>query len=128
VNRRYRLFLFGFILGIGLVILIYGDKSSTMFNWTPEGRVLKRLRLTEKIISDSMQCVLDCNNFDEEHWKYLYKEGDVNFSRARTKPYALYSITIENDSIALTSLTFEAKDSLSVIVEFTGSEINCDCP
>jgi hypothetical protein len=126
VKKRFRLFLIGFIIGIIVVIIAYGEKSKTMFDWTPEGRVLKRLKLTEKVVNDSMQCILDCNNFDQKHWEYMYLEGKVNFSRARTKPYPIYSVTIENDSIPLTKLTFLAKDSTSVLIDFSGANI-CDC-
>ena len=97
-----------------------------MFDWTPEGRVLKRLKLTEKVVSDSMQCILDCNSFEQKQWEYMYREGKVNFSRARTKPYPIYSVTIENDSIPLTKLTFLAKDSTSVLIDFSAAK-NCDC-
>ena len=126
MKKRFRLFLVGFIIGIFVVIIAYGEKSKTMFDWTPEGRVLKRLRLTEKVLSDSLQCLLDCNNFDQRHWDLMYKEGKVNFSRARTKPYPIYSVTIENDSISLTKLTFLAKDSTSVLIDFSAAKI-CDC-
>lgn len=128
MKRRFRLFLVGFIFGIIVVVFVYGDKSNSMFNWTPEGRVLKRLRLTEKVISDSMQCVLDCNNFNDDTWFYMYRNGDVNFAKARTKPFPIYSVSIKNDTIPLTELTFSAEDSLSVLINFKGSIKNCDCP
>jgi hypothetical protein len=128
VKKRFKLFLVGFIIGIIVVIFTYGEKSSSLFSWTPEGRVLKRLRLTEKVISDSMQCVLDCNQFDENDWKAMYKIGDVNFSKARTKPYPIYSVSMENDTIAFTKLTFLAKDEESILIDFQGAISICDCP
>ena len=99
-----------------------------MFDWAPESRVLKRIRLTEKVISDSLQCILDCNQFGEESWKLMYKNGDVNFAKARNKPYPIYVISIENDSVPKTTLTFSAQDSISVLVDFRGKVRDCDCP
>lgn len=128
MKKRFRLFLVGFIIGIFAVILIYGEKSNTMFKWTPEGRVLKRLRLTEKVISDSLQCILECNHFDQNYWDYLYEDGNVNFSRARTKPYPYYTVLIENDTIKTMKLTFLAQDSLSILVDFSGPNASCNCP
>lgn len=110
-----------------MVIFTYGEKANTMFNWTPEGRVLKRLRLTEKVVNDSLQCLLDCNQFDEAKWKLLYDDGDVNFARARNKPYPIYTISLENDSTPAIVISFSAEDEISVITEVKGSE-NCICP
>jgi len=127
VKKRFRLFLIGFIIGIIVVIFAYGEKASTMFDWTPEARVLKRLRLTEKIVSDSMQCLLDCNQFDQAKWKVLYDQGKVNFAKARNKPFPIYTITLQNDSIPTIILSFSAQDELSVITEVKGLN-DCDCP
>lgn len=128
MNRRFRLFSIGFIFGIIVVIFVYGDKSNSMFTWTPEGRVLKRLRLTEKVITDSMQCVLNCNNFNDDSWYYMFRNGDVNFSKARNKPFPIYTVTMENDTIAFTQLSFSAQDSISVLIDFKGEVELCDCP
>lgn len=110
------------------MIFAYGEKASTMFDWTPESRVLKRIRLTEKVISDSMQCILDCNHFDENSWKLLYRSGDVNFAKARNKPFPIYTLSLINDSIPLTTLTFSAEDSTSVLIDFKGPKRDCECP
>lgn len=128
MKRRFRLFLIGFIIGIIIVIFAYGEKANTMFDWAPESRVLKRIRLTEKEISDSLQCMLDCNGFDEDSWKLMYKNGDVNFAKARNKPFPIYVITIENDRSAKSELTFSAQDSISVLIGFRGDIVECDCP
>lgn len=128
MRKRLKLFSVGFIFGLIVVVFVYGDKAGSMFSWTPEGRVLKRLRLTEKVISDSMQCVLDCNNFDDDSWFYLFRNGDVNFAQARNKPYPVYTVSIENDTIPLSELTFSAEDEMSVLIDFKGEKINCNCP
>ena len=123
--RRLRVYFLGFIIGIVLVVFLYGDKYDIIVGWTPEKRVLKRLKLTERIISDSMQCILDCNNFVKEDWDVLLKKGDVSFAEARKKPFPIYSVSIKNDSI---NLRFLAKDSLSVLIGFKSSiESNCNC-
>lgn len=127
MKRRFRLFLVGFSIGIIVVIFAYGEKANTMFDWTPEGRVLKRLRLTEKVVNDSLQCLLDCNQFDAEKWKLLYDDGEVNFANARTKPFPIYTISLQNDSTPKIIISFSAEDELSVITEVIGSE-NCICP
>ena len=123
--RRLRTYFLGFIIGIILVVFLYSDKYDIIVGWTPEKRVLKRLRLTEKVISDSMQCILDCNNFIDRDWEFLYDDGDVSFAEARSKPYPIYSVSIKNDSI---SLRFLAKDSLSVLIGFKSLQAqNCNC-
>ena len=127
MKKRFILFGFGFILGIIIIVVRYGDKTDTLFDWVPEGRVLKRLRMTEKVISDSMQCVLDCNNFDSMYWDQLLSDGEVNFARARNKPYPIYSVALKNDSLPEFVLTFLAKDSTSVLIEVTGPITECDC-
>ena len=125
--RRLRIYFFGFLLGIILVIFLYSDKSDIIVGWTPEKRVLKRLKLTEKVISDSMQCLLDCNNFNQHDWDLLYADGDVNFSEARKKPFPIYSVIVkkENDEF---KLRFLAKDTLSILIGFESkNDLNCQC-
>ena len=107
---------------------MYGNKSKSLFDWTPEGRVLKRLRMTEKVISDSMQCILDCNSIRQEEFDFLLDNGDVNFSRARTKPDPIYSVSFEEGSNKDLQLTFRATDSTSVLIEIHNGMQNCDCP
>lgn len=125
--RRLRIYFIGFLLGIILVIFLYSDKSDIIVGWTPEKRVLKRLKLTEKVISDSMQCILDCNKFNQQYWDLMYKEGDVNFSEARKKPYPIYSVTIKNNSDDF-NLRFLAKDTLSILIGFESkNDLNCNC-
>jgi hypothetical protein len=126
VKKRFILFGFGFILGIIIIIVRYGDKSDTLFAWAPEGRVLKRLRMTEKIISDSLQCVLDCNDFKKENWKQLYANGDVNFARARNKPNPIYSVSLNLDSLNAYTLTFETNDSTSVLIAIKAPKLDCN--
>ena len=128
MNRRFRLFLFGFIIGIIVVILVYGEKSNTMFKWTPEGRIQKRLKLTEKIVNDSLQCILDCNDFNEESWSDLYENGDVNFARARNKPFPIYSVTVKDDDLKELTLTFSTEDELSILIGIEGGNEQCNCP
>lgn len=125
--RRLRIYFFGFLLGIILVIFLYSDKSDIIVGWVPEKRVLKRLKLTEKVISDSMQCILDCNKFNHQDWDLLYANGDVNFSEARKKPYPIYSVSVKKESNEY-NLRFLAKDTLSILIGFENKyEIDCDC-
>ena len=125
--RRLKIYFFGFLLGIILVIFLYSDKSDIIVGWTPEKRVLKRLKLTEKVISDSMQCILDCNKFIEQDWNLLYSDGDVNFSEARKKPYPIYSVTIRKESENF-NLRFLAKDTLSILIGFESkNDLMCNC-
>jgi len=125
--RRLRVYFFGFLLGIILVIFLYSDKSDIILGWTPEKRVLKRLKMTEKVISDSMQCILDCNNFNQQDWDLMYSKGDVIFSEARKKPYPIYSVNIKNESDVY-KLRFLAKDTLSILIGFESKyDLNCLC-
>lgn len=128
MKKRFTLFLYGFIAGIILIILMYGSRSKTLFDWTPEGRVLKRLRMTEKIISDSMQCILDCNSFTSEQFELLLDDGDVNFARARTKPDPIYSVSFDDEVENDLKFTFRATDSTSVLIEVSGGIEGCECP
>ena len=125
--RRLKIYFIGFLLGIILVIFLYSDKSDIIVGWTPEKRVLKRLKLTEKVISDSMQCILDCNKFIQQDWNLLYSDGDVNFSEARKKPYPIYSVTIRKESENF-NLRFLAKDTLSILIGFESiNDLMCNC-
>ena len=84
--------------------------------------------MTEKVISDSMQCLLDCNSFTQEQLDLLLDDGDVNFSRARSKPDPIYSVSFDDDVKNDLDLTFRATDTTSVLIEVKGGIESCECP
>lgn len=126
--RRLSLYFFGFLIGIIFVLFYYSDKSESITGWMPEKRVLKRLRMTEKIISDSMQCVLDCQGLDSTDWKNLLKDGEVSFDEARHKPYPIYSVNLKKEDYRFT-YRFETVDTLSYLIGIDRQPpMHCDCP
>ena len=92
-------------------------------DWTPEGRVLKRLRMTEKVISEPMQCMLECNGIDSAKMALMLSDGDIDFGRARLDP-PIYELRENADSPL--SLAFEAHDEESILIEVNGGK-DCDC-
>lgn len=81
----------GFYLGgvaIGLVIfafLIRGRGVKCEFNYLPNARTLKNIRVKERHFSPEMRQLIDNKEVDTAEISNILKYGDVDFSRSKTK-------------------------------------------
>lgn len=81
----------GFYLGgvaIGLVIfafLIRGRGVKCEFDYFPNARTLKNIRLKERHFSPEIRQLIDNKAIDTAEISTILKYGDVDFSRSKTK-------------------------------------------
>ncbi|GGG98018.1 hypothetical protein GCM10011416_15120 [Polaribacter pacificus] len=91
--KRVWYYLIGFTLGSIVVYFIWTGKEVS-FDYGPDARTLKTIRIREKIYSDDANQTLKLNRLDTTAINYILQNGDVNFSKSdqRAKPCATYYI------------------------------------
>jgi hypothetical protein len=110
----------GFYLGgfaIGLVILAFflsGKKTSC--DYTPDARVLKNIRLKERVYSEAASEKLRNLKIDTSEITTILHKGDVDFSRSQTHldSCRIYLVTGRSQNYDL-ELLFENCDSIATL-------------
>jgi hypothetical protein len=126
--QRFKRFLFGVLIGIGLVFLFFGNRSETLKSWTPNERVMKRLRETKLILPDSLQCRLQCVKLDSLAFTRLLKDGNVRFRRSETKQEPkIYRVDFEQHNPPV-QMSFSCDDSTSTVIGLVGLGARLQCP
>jgi len=83
--KRFAFYFGGF--GIGLILLYFfvgGSGASCEFDYSPNSRTLKNIRLKERIISDKSLSSLEQHQLDTSAISYVLLKGDVLFKESNT--------------------------------------------
>ena len=90
--KRVLYYLLGFSIGGVIVYFIWVGKEVS-FDYGPDARTLKTIRIREKVYTAEAQTALTNNNLDSTTVNAILKNADVDFSKARIKPCPEYLIT-----------------------------------
>lgn len=122
---------FGYYLGglaLGVVALSYiNDQKGTTFDYGPNARTLKQLRLRDTLVIDALaQNTINEYKLDSMDLQFVLHKGDVDFSKSnpRVKPCPDYWIDItigkkQNDKVITNDFAFifERCDSIATLKE-----------
>ncbi|WP_010134058.1 hypothetical protein [Ochrovirga pacifica] len=124
--RRFGYYFGGLALGV-VALKCVNDQKGTTFDYGPNARTLKQLRLRETLIIDDLaQQTIHQYQLDSMDLQYVLHKGDVDFSKShpRVKPCPDYWIdaTIgkkQNEQIVSTNFAFifERCDSIATLKE-----------
>ena len=91
--HRLGYYLSGFVVGIIMLMFFLGGKK-TSCDWGLDARVLKNLRLKERIITEEAMTFFKENRIDTSLVSYVLEYGDVNFRESDIEaiPCKLYQI------------------------------------
>ncbi|WP_286761638.1 hypothetical protein [Salegentibacter sp. UBA1130] len=117
----HRIGYFSVGLFFGIVILLFflsGKKTSC--DYSPDARVLKNIRIKERIFTEEAFSYFENNKLDTALVSQSLEYGDVDFSRSNTdtEPCNIYLITNKVDS-AILELQIENCDSTATIQKAT---------
>ncbi|AXG71202.1 hypothetical protein KORDIASMS9_03458 [Kordia sp. SMS9] len=107
--RRFGFYFAG--LAIGLILfafLVKGRGVTCEFDYLPNARTLKNIRVKERRFSPEIRQLMDNRQIDTTEISNILKDGDVDFSRSKAKVDAdtckVYIIegTLRNKDIELT--------------------------
>lgn len=110
---RFAYYMFGFLIGIFFVALIYGGKD-TRCNYFPNARVLNDLRNKPFHYSDEASAILAQKWIDTVDVKNTLQYGDVDFDNSNKvfkggKLYTIEGKTTQNQPIVLEVINYNEK-------------------
>lgn len=126
--RRLKLYGFGVLLGIIVVMFIYKGKGCKM----PGSMKLEELSFQQKEFSTIVKCKMECLKVEEKELLELFTKGKINYdkSEVRTKPCGTYIIEGVTQTKKQLELTVADCDTISKIITFVSiaqPNTNCGC-
>lgn len=113
--HRLGYYLSGFVVGIIMLMFFLGGKK-TSCDWGLDARVLKNIRIKERIVTQEAMTFFKTNQIDTSLVSDVLEYGDVNFkaSNIEAKPCKLYQIEGDFEQKKLGFL-FENCDSTAIL-------------
>lgn len=128
--RRLKFYGFGFALGCVLVYVLL-IKGRDFGFWTPQNRVLDKIRHTEVLYSSNAECMMQCLNISRaEIKKVIDSTGTVNFDESNVHTSECPIYLLEDPDRMELKLIIQSCDSSSTILDVsktTGEKQSCDC-
>ena len=93
-KQRLPYFLGGLTVGIIIVIFIWGKKNTT-FDYGPNARVLKNIRVKERIFSEKALTALNTYEIDTAKISQILKKGNVDLGNKIKLDSCLYQYNIQ---------------------------------
>ncbi len=113
--QRLFYYLGGFIIGLILLFFFLGGKK-TSCDYSPTSRVLKNIRIKERIFSEKVLIDMNTYQIDTSDISALLLKGNVDFSRSNTKLDSCKTYFIEGPvKEKIISLLIENCDSIARI-------------
>jgi len=112
-KQRLPFFLGGLTVGIIIVVFFLGKKNTT-FDYGPNARILKNLRVKERIYSEEALAVLSSINIDTALVSAILKNGNVDISNKIKLDTCLFQYNIKGKE-KLSNILLTIKNCDSVI-------------
>lgn len=83
ILKRFLYYGAGFTAGMFLLFFFLGGKK-TSCDYGPNARVLKNIRIKQRVFSQGTLATLKKNSLDTASISYVLQKGDVDFSKSKT--------------------------------------------
>lgn len=93
-KQRLPYFLGGLTIGIIFVVFIFGKKNTT-FDYGPNARILKNLRIKERVFSKEVLSDMSFNSIDTADISAILKNGNVDIGNKIKLDSCLYQYNIK---------------------------------
>src|SRR3972149_467530 len=128
--RRLKFYGFGVVLGLALVYVLLLRGRDFGF-WTPENRVLEKIRKTELLFTNNAECMMQCLNISRGEIKHIIDStAIVNFDESNVHTAECPIYLLEDLDKYEVQFLVQSCDSTSTILNITktGDEKqSCDC-
>ncbi|MEW7291928.1 hypothetical protein [Aquimarina sp. 2304DJ70-9] len=113
--QRLFYYLGGFAIGLILLFFFLGGKK-TSCDYSPSARVLKNIRIKERVFSKQAQANMNTYQIDTADVSSILIKGDVDFSKSNTKLDSCKTYFIEGSiNEKAISMFIENCDSIATI-------------
>jgi hypothetical protein len=114
-KQRLPYFLGGLIIGIIVVLFIWGKKG-TEFNYGPDARVLKDIRIKERVYSENALEIINTSKIDTSSISKILKSGVVDLWNKVKLDSCFYQYDIKGEKeLKNITLTVINCDSTAII-------------
>jgi hypothetical protein len=125
---RFRLYGFGFLLGLLAVSFIYKGKSCQM----PASAKLEELSYQRLEYTKHGACRMECRGITEEEIKTLLKSGKINYdkSKVRDKPCGTYAVegkTKDGQQVRIVIADCDTISKVVTAIDLTLENDTCTC-
>ncbi len=126
--RRFKLYGFGFLLGILIVSFVYKGKGCQM----PGSAKLEELSYQKLEYTKHGACRMQCRGITEEEIKEALKTGKINYdkSNVRDKPcgtYAVEGATKDGQQIRIIIADCDTISKVVTAIDLGVEHDSCDC-
>lgn len=115
-KQRLPYFLGGLTIGIIIVVFVFGKKNTT-FDYGPNARVLKNIRLKERVFSEKALTILNTSSeIDTTNISEILRKGNVDLSNKIKLDSCLYKYNIQGkQDLKNITLTVTNCESMAII-------------
>ena len=115
-KQRMPYFLGGLTIGIIIVVFVFGKKNTT-FDYGPNARVLKNIRLKERVFSEKALIILNTSSeIDTANISEILRKGNVDLSNKIKLDSCLYKYNIQGkQNLKNITLTVTNCESMAII-------------
>ena len=114
-KQRLPFFLGGLTIGIIIVVFVFGKKNTT-FDYGPNARVLKNIRIKERVFSEKALTILNTYEIDTAKISQILKKGDVDLRNKIKLDSCLYKYNIQGKKdLKNITLTVTNCESIAII-------------
>lgn len=107
-------------MGLVVTFFMFGNRGCS---WLPENRVKEEIGSGAIVRTDSMKCVLECNEISDDFIFELIEKGDVNFSESQVKNDPKVYV-LEYQDI---KLHFSLKEDSTAAIVDLNQDKDCNC-
>jgi len=126
--RRFRLYGFGFLIGMLIVSFVYKGKGCQL----PNSAKMEELSWQKLEYTKHAECRMQCRHITEADIKQVLKTGKVNYGKSDVhhKPYPTYAIEGISATGKNLRIIIDDVDSISKVVttiDLAMEKDSCDC-
>ena len=126
--RRFRLYGFGFLIGMLIVSMVYKGKGCQL----PNSAKVEELSWQRLEYTQHADCRMKCRNITEAEIKQVLKSGKVNYDKSDVhhKPYPTYAVEGPTRTGKSLRIIIDDVDTISKIVTTIDLKMendSCDC-
>ena len=118
-KQRLPFFLGGLTIGIIIVVFVFGKKNTT-FDYGPNARVLKNIRIKERVFSEKALGILNTYEIDTAKISQILKKGDVDLRNKIKLDSCLYKYKIQGkQDLKNITLTVTNCETMAIIEDIS---------